>query len=264
LTKISLHAATRLMNTEQSNIVADLLTLSHEFGHRGLVILGEGNTSARLNDATFLVKASGSSLGTLTEDQLTECHFNQLLSFLDSDSVSDAEVETALLESRVDPSALKPSVETFFHALLLSLPGVDFVGHTHPIAVNQILCSSHARAFTRWRQCPDEVVCCGPVSLLIPYVDPGLALARKIRDELRSFRERNGKLPRVILLQNHGVITLGANVHAVRAAMLMTVKAAEIYLGAQVLGGIIHLPDAEVDRIESRQDEEYRRKMLRI
>ena len=252
------------MSTQYSNIVADLLSVSHEFGHRGLVILGEGNVSARLDESNFLVKASGSSLGTLTEENLTECRFDQLLPLLDSKPVSDTEIEAALLESRVDSSALKPSVETFFHAFLLSLPDVQFVGHTHPIPVNQILCSSHARAFSRHRQCPDEVVCCGPVSLLIPYEDPGLTLARKIRDELAAFQVRNGKLPRVILLENHGLITLGPSVQAVRAAMLMTVKAAEIYLGAQLLGGVRYLPDAEVARIESRQDEEYRRKILRI
>ncbi len=242
------------MNRERPNIVADLLSLSHEFGQRGLVILGEG----------ILVKASGTSLGTLVEANLTECRFDRLLSFFDDKPVSDTEVEAALLASRADPGALKPSVETFFHAFLLSLPDVRFVGHTHPIAVNQILCSSHAGDFSRQRQCPDEVVCCGPVSLLIPYVDPGLALARRVRDDLGSFQQRYGKLPRVILLENHGVITVGSSVQAVRAAMLMTVKAAEIYVGAQLLGGIGHLPEIEVTRIESRLDEEYRRKMLQI
>jgi rhamnose utilization protein RhaD (predicted bifunctional aldolase and dehydrogenase) len=252
------------MTDERSNIVADLLSLSHEFGERGLVILGEGNTSGKLNDSTFLVKASGSNLGTLTENQLTECRFDRLLPFLDGKLASDSEVEAALLDSRVDSSALRPSVETFFHAFLLSLPEIQFVGHTHPIVVNQILCSSHCRAFSRRRQCPDEVICCGPASLLVPYVDPGLALARRVRDELVAFQVRNGKLPRVILLKNHGVITLGSSAQAVRAAMLMTVKAAEIYVGARLLGEINHLPDIEVSRIEGRQDEEYRRRMLGI
>jgi rhamnose utilization protein RhaD (predicted bifunctional aldolase and dehydrogenase) len=252
------------MNSQRANIVSELLNLSHEFGRRGLVILGEGNVSARLNESTFLVKASGTSLGTLIEGNLTECRFDRLLSFFDDKPVSDAEVETALLAGRINPDALKPSVETFFHAFLLSLPEIRFVGHTHPIAVNQILCSSHAREFSRQRQCPDEVVCCGPVSLLIPYVDPGLVLAKKIRDELVTFQVQHSKLPRVILLENHGVITVGSSMQAVRAAMLMTVKAAEIYVGAQQLGNIAHLPENEVTRIESRQDEEYRRKMLRI
>lgn len=46
-----------------------LLSLSHEPGeeNRGLAVRGEGNTSARLDADTFLVEASGSSLGTLGE-----------------------------------------------------------------------------------------------------------------------------------------------------------------------------------------------------
>ena len=45
-----------------------LIDLSRDLGgeHRGLAILGEGNASARISDDTFIVKASGSSLGTLT------------------------------------------------------------------------------------------------------------------------------------------------------------------------------------------------------
>lgn len=44
-----------------------LLALSHDLGRedRGLAMLGEGNTSARQADGTFLVKASGSNLASL-------------------------------------------------------------------------------------------------------------------------------------------------------------------------------------------------------
>jgi rhamnose utilization protein RhaD (predicted bifunctional aldolase and dehydrogenase) len=249
---------------EPSQIRTELLDLSHEFGTRELVILGEGNTSARLSSDTFLVKASGSSLANLTENQLTECQFKELLALLDLESVPDSEVERVLLKSRVSSNALKPSVETFFHAYLLTLPGVQFVGHTHAIPVNKILASPAARTFAENRQCPDEIVCCGAASALIPYVDPGLALAVRIRAEVNYFQTRHGKLPRVILLENHGLITIGATPDAVRAAMYMAVKAAEVFLGASQLGKINHLPAKEIDRIENRLDEEYRRKMLKI
>jgi rhamnose utilization protein RhaD (predicted bifunctional aldolase and dehydrogenase) len=252
------------MSLDQSAVLPELLALSHEFGERGLVILGEGNTSCRIDDETFYVKSSGSSLQTLTANQLTLCRFERLLSLMDRDDVADTEVETCLRESRSHPAAFKPSVETFFHAYLLNLPDINFVGHAHPIQVNRILCSGLAREFSENRQCPDEIVCCGPISLLIPYVDPGLALAKRIRKDVEEFRRTHNKLPRVILLRNHGVITIGSSVQAVRAAMLMTVKAAEIFTGAQLLGGIRHLPVSEIERIENRQDEEYRRKMLKI
>src|SRR5947209_19427407 len=64
-----------------------LLALSHELGaeHRELAILGEGNTSAKLSGETFLVKASGSSLGTLGAADLVECRSAPLLAMIDSD-----------------------------------------------------------------------------------------------------------------------------------------------------------------------------------
>jgi rhamnose utilization protein RhaD (predicted bifunctional aldolase and dehydrogenase) len=200
----------------------------------------------------------------LTEIELTHCYFDALLPVLDRKGVSEQEIEEILLNSRVRPTALKPSVETFFHAYLLTVPGVSYVGHTHPIPVNQILCSGLGNLFAEERRFPDEVVCCGPVSLLIPYEDPGLALAIRIRRDLENFERVQGKLPKVILLGNHGVITIGQSTDAVRVAMAMTVKAAEIFVGAHSLGGNISMPESEVHRIENRLDEEYRRKMLSL
>jgi len=62
-------------------ILTRLLNLSHELGRedRKLAILGEGNTSTRVSPGTFLVKASGSNLGTLSVAGVTECHFDRLL-----------------------------------------------------------------------------------------------------------------------------------------------------------------------------------------
>ncbi|MBV9490956.1 MAG: class II aldolase/adducin family protein [Verrucomicrobia bacterium] len=241
-----------------------LLEFAHECGEKEFTILGEGNVSLRASEDTFLVKASGSTLEHLSELELTECRFGPLLEAIRKPSLSDEGVEQLLLESRVRPTALKPSVETFFHAYLLSLPGVRFVGHTHPIPINRILCTSHVRAFAERRQTPDEIVCCGTVSLLLPYLDPGLVLAQEIRVRLEAIRARSDPLPRVILLENHGIITFGPSVEAVRSAMLMAIKAAEVYLGAASLGEVRHLPEKEVQRIDGRLDEKHRQKMLRI
>lgn len=253
------------MAQENPVLVPDrLLELSREFGKREWTILGEGNTSGRIDEKIFAVKASGSSLGTLTEIELTHCYFDRLLPLLDREDVTEQEIEDHLWASRVSKVSLKPSVETFFHAHLLTLPGVNFVGHTHPISVNQVLCSPMGNSFARERRFPDEVVCCGPVSLLIGYEDPGLALAQRIRREVGYFLHEHKKFPKVILLANHGVITMGPSAESVRVAMAMTVKAAEIFVGAQSLGGNVAMPAAEVSRIENRLDEEYRRKMLRV
>jgi rhamnose utilization protein RhaD (predicted bifunctional aldolase and dehydrogenase) len=162
---------------------AGLTSLCHELGaeHRKLAILGEGNASARLSRDTFLVKASGSSLGTLGETDLVECRFAPLLAMLDRTDLTDQQIEDELFACRVHPNAKKPSVEALFHALLLSIEGIAWVGHTHPISVNQVLCSDRARDFATRSLFPDQIVCCGIASVFIPYTDPGLKLAQAIR-----------------------------------------------------------------------------------
>ena len=243
-----------------------LLELSHFLGEekRQLAILGEGNTSARIDEHTFLVKASGSCLQTLTSEDLVACRFDSLLPMLDQDMMSDQAIEGLLLASRVDPSAKKPSVETLFHAYLLSLEGVHFVGHTHSIAVNQILCSPRASQFATRKLFPDEIVCCGARSVLIPYTDPGLSLSKSIRLATDTYLDDFGCAPRVILLENHGIITLGKTSGAVKAAMLMAHKAAEIFVGAAALGGPTFMSAEDVDRISNRTDEHYRQRALKL
>ena len=252
------------MSASAKSTLNALMALSHELGRedRRLAILGEGNTSARVSDETFLVKASGSNLSTLAARNLTECRFSKLLTLLDQPKSTDAAVDRALLESRVDASALKPSVEAMFHAWLLTLPGVQFVGHTHPVAVNGLLCSSRAIDFAKRRLFPDEVVCCGPESVFVPYCDPGLKLAQSIRAQVERYRKRLGIIPRVILLQNHGLITIGATSSAVLAATAMAVKSAEITLGTIAAGGPRYLSAPVISRIAGRSDEHYRQKAI--
>jgi rhamnose utilization protein RhaD (predicted bifunctional aldolase and dehydrogenase) len=242
-----------------------LLRLSHELGReeRKLAMLGEGNTSTRVSAGTFVVKASGSNLATLSPLGVSECRFGDLLPLLGRKAMTDAAIDEALFASRVEAAAKKPSVEAIFHAHLLTLPGVNFVGHTHPVAVNQLLCSKHARAFAKRRLFPDEIVCCGVESVFVPYLDPGLKLAQGIRAAVVAYIKRLSRPPRVILLENHGLIALGPTSEAVLAATLMAAKAAEIFVGAAAMGGAPRfLTAAQVARIAGRPDEHYRQKAL--
>ena len=256
------------MSTVPADKLTSLLKLSHDLGRedRGLAMLGEGNTSCRLDDDTFLVKASGSSLADLQGNQLVACKFSVLLPLLKAGPMTDAEVEKNLLDSRVDPEQPKPSVEALFHAYLLSLPGIDVVGHTHPMAVNSILCAGDgpSQRFANERRFPDEIVCCGAKSVLVPYLDPGTPLAQGIYQATDKFISAENRPPRIILLQNHGLIAIGATTGSVLAATLMAEKTARIFVGATMLGGPTCLTGQNVTRIDSRPDEHYRQRMLKL
>ncbi len=247
-----------------SEVIQSLLTLSHQLGGERLrmAILGEGNTSVRLDDDSFAVKASGSNLASLTAADVTHCAFERLLPLLDKTSATDVEIDQALLAARLDPSAKKPSIEALFHAYLLTLPGVRCVGHVHAVAVNQVLCSPRAREFAEKRTCPDEIVMCGVEAVFVPYAEPGLGLSQAIRREVVAYVKRTGRDPKIILLQNHGIIAVGASPKAVLGSLLMAEKSAEIFVGAAALGGPVFLTPAQCERSAGRPDEHYRQKML--
>jgi rhamnose utilization protein RhaD (predicted bifunctional aldolase and dehydrogenase) len=248
------------------SIIDEIISLSRDLGRedRKLAILGEGNTSVKAGESTFWVKASGSSLSTLSAGDVTECRFAPLLELLEETNASDEKILSVLQASQVDPKAKRASTEAVFHAYLLSLPGIGWVGHTHPVAVNGILCSPRAKDFAERRSCPDEIVCCGPTSLLLPYVDPGLALAKSIRAGVADYQSKTGKLPRLILLTNHGLIAPASTPGGVMTATKMAVKAAEVFSLATLHGGPIFLTPPDVDRIENRSDEAYRRRQLGV
>ena len=245
---------------------SELLELSHELGRedRSFAVLGEGNASARIDEETFIIKASGSRLGTLQEQDVIQCRMKMLLPLLDSGDLSDSEVETALMASRTDSASRKPSIETLFHVYLLSHPMAEFVAHTHPLAVNQVLCSPMARAFAERRLFPDQVVYCGMASVFVPYTDPGLPLAQAIRRRTNSFIKKYRDLPQTIFLENHGLVALGTTAQGVIATTLMAEKAARIFVGAAGLARPKFLSEEKVRRIARRSDEQYRRGLEKL
>jgi rhamnose utilization protein RhaD (predicted bifunctional aldolase and dehydrogenase) len=99
---------------------------------------------------------------------------------------------------------------------------------------------------------------------LVPYTDPGVPLAKAIRQGVEEFQQGHGVLPRVILLQNHGLIAIGGTAGAVEATTRMAEKSAKIFLGAASLGGPVFLPETQVRRISARPDELYRQKALKL
>ena len=223
----------------------------------GHAILAEGNVSMLLDDARMLVKASGTSLGGTTAASFLRVRVDDALGLLDrvpADEVGQAAALAACVDGGSD---LRPSVETPMHAAALRHGGARFVGHTHPQAVNAILCSVNAPLITR-ALFPEQIVVCGADPLWVPYIDPGLPLARTVRDLLAE-RERP---PKVVYLQNHGLVALGRSAQEVLQITQMAVKAAVILLGALAAGGAVFLSDEDVARIDGRLDEHYRREVL--
>ncbi len=243
----------------------ELVELSNRLGEpaNDYAILGEGNTSALEEDGTFWVKASGTQLRTIAKSGFVQVDIERALAMLATPDLADAGVQRALIAAKIDATHYPlPSVETVVHAVCLRMPGVRFVGHTHPIAVNSITCSRNWRELLSGRIFPDEVVVCGPAAALVEYVDPGLRLAVEVRRALESHLAAHGQPPKTVYLQNHGLIALGATPREVENITAMAVKSARILLGTLAAGGPRFLPPEQIQRLHNRADEHYRQRII--
>ncbi len=241
-----------------------LIAMSNDLGRPeyDLVIFGEGNTSALVENNCFYVKCSGTELRTITAEGFALLNRMETTNLLDKNLTSDKEILDNLLKMRVDGGTKYPSVETIMHAYLLGLPGVNFIGHTHPTSVNSLLCSVNAEKLVNMRVFPDQIVCCGEVAAFIPYTDPGLPLARKVRDVVNEYMDKYGIPPKAIMIQNHGMFALGKTTRDVMACSMMWSKTARVLIGAMSCGGINPMPESEVNRINNRPDEKIRQNVI--
>jgi len=253
--------------SDKQQILEELVTMSRALGDpaKDYVLLGEGNTSARVGDDTFFVKASGTRLESIEQSGFVELSFERVLTLLERENLSDDQIRAGLDAAKVNADCpLRPSVETILHAQALNSGAAKFVGHTHPTVVNAILCSREAEKALSGRLFPDEIVVCGPAPVYVPYTDPGLPLGRAAWAAVEGHCEAYGQWPKVVLLQNHGLIAFGQSGREVLDTTAMVVKTARVLLGTYALGGPHFLPASQVARLSSRPDEEHRRVVLGI
>lgn len=226
---------------------------------RDLAVLGEGNVSARLGPDRMLVKASGFPLGTATMDSFVEVRLQPLLELVNASDAGDDDVRDALLASRLDSEAPRPSVESILHAVAIADGSATVVAHCHPQSVNAVLCSDRAHTLVAGALFPDQIVVLGREQILLPYVDPGLELGRHARTAILEYRGRRSERLRVIYLGNHGMVALGNSTGEARRITVMADKTARILRDCLAIGDPNYLPEELADRIHARPDEILRR-----
>jgi len=246
-------------------IMQQLVEMSNYLGNTSntFAILGEGNTSARIDEDTFCVKASGTCLGTMGKDDFLPVSISKVVGILDDPNAGDEDVARALKEGLKNPGETrKPSVETMLHAVLLQYPEYSFIGHAHPVYTDALLCSNQAEQLAAGRICPDHIVLMGHKSVFVPYVDPGLVLAREVRDRVRQFVDEEGVLPKAIMMESHGFFAMASTHTKVMNIFDMAEKISRIIVGTSAFGGPKFLSEADIRRIDSRPDEKYRQQAI--
>jgi NAD(P)-dependent dehydrogenase (short-subunit alcohol dehydrogenase family)/rhamnose utilization protein RhaD (predicted bifunctional aldolase and dehydrogenase) len=191
--------------------LADIIELSHWYGRGSdFVIAGGGNTSVK-DRRLVSIKASGTSLRDIGEPGFVELSRESVRAILGRTYSTDpmrreAEIKEDLLKSRTRPEAGgRPSVEASLHEML----EWRLVVHTHPFVINALTCSARAESTVR------ELF--GKEVLWVPYTDPGYRLAKRMEEDLKSYRSAHGGDPRVVLMQNHGLVVAGDSAEEIRA-----------------------------------------------
>lgn len=176
------------------------LRLSREIGNDILKTQGAGGNTSIKCDGVMWVKASGTWLSKAEEhDIMVPVLVDPLVMALRGGDPS-AEKSTDFIVPHLNSSGLRPSIETSFHAALLS----PVVAHYHCVNAIALAVLQDREVELRERM--------GAVSDLnwvtIPYRRPGTPLAREI-EKVAAAR------PDVLILFNHGIIVCGETIEEV-------------------------------------------------
>lgn len=209
----------------------ELLHYGRKIAAHMLVVGPGGNTSARAGD-TVVMKASGCAFEDCTEDDF---------------------VPIDLRTGDVVGSTRKPTCEIAMHlGCYLKRPDVHAVIHTHPPVATGLASAGQ----TVPPLSPDLVALVGAEIPVLPYIVPsGNALAAAVAEVIATHN--------AVLLANHGLLTVGANLREAYFRNLLVEEGAKTWLAAQAAGTPHILSTEEVDQVYHLEAEDYRRALLR-
>ncbi len=170
---------------------ADLKNVSYRIGIKNNLIQGSGGNTSLKEDNLIFIKASGKKLSEVfNEDIFVTLDLNEILNQFNNNKSG----ENIKISSQRKTN-LKPSIETFFHAIMPH----KIVLHTHSIEIiaNTLLPQLRQKLDPLFKDFAWD---------LIPYAKPGLPLAKLIDSSLKR------KKSDFLILVNHGLIVGGDSV----------------------------------------------------
>lgn len=187
-----------------------------------MVQAGGGNSSVKLENGLMLIKASGFMLSEVDFDNGYSKVDNKAIleSFEDNDIASSSDVRirdslsAGILKEAVVDSSNKPSMETFLHSLFYK-----YTLHTHPLILNAITCKKN------WKDILSKIL--GGNIAFVDYRTPGFELACKLKGVIERYSEK----PKIVLLQNHGLITSSNDYEELVTTTEEVLNKLEDYLG---------------------------------
>jgi len=194
----------------KENFMDDLkiiVELSHEFGTPEYVKGGGGNTSFK-NESTLWVKPSGTTLAGLQEDTFVTLNRAKVNELYDVETPAESQAREELVKNFMGEAVLndagRPSVEAPLHNILET----KFVVHTHALLVNGMTCAKDGESVCK-RLFPD--------ALWVEYIDAGYTLCMVLKDRIDQYKAEYGKIPKIIMLKNHGIFVSGDSAEEIRS-----------------------------------------------
>lgn len=219
---------------EISDVKEELVKYSRLLSEKEYVIGPGGNTSIRIGEFLY-IKPSGLTFLEMDVDDLVEVN-----------------VETGKITE--DQKRTKPSSEILMHRnIYLDRPDITCIFHAHPSYTIGIA----AKNIKFGHLYPDTVAYLGKEILVLDYIVP-------TTDKLADFVRKNLGNHNVIVLNNHGAITLGTNPKQACLRMEFLENLAKtISIAASIRNKepIRYLTDQEMEEIINLKAEKYRTKL---
>jgi len=186
---------------------SDLRKLSTKLGNNALLVQAAGGNTSIKHDDVMWIKASGTWLMHANErDIFVPVDHQKILSELAREN-PDCENCIAFVRNDLNPSGLRPSIETSVHALMPQ----SVVLHVHCVNTLALAIRQDAQA-----ECEKRLA--GMNWAFVPYARPGLQLSRAIRKAMTLSTD-------ILILQNHGLVVAAASVDMAEQLLNRVVQA---------------------------------------
>lgn len=202
----------------------EICDICHKMWQLGWVAANDGNVSVKLPDGTFLATPTGMSKSFITPEKLV--HIDR---------------EAHILEAA---EGCRPSSEIKMHLRCYAeREDVGAVLHAHPPATTGYAVAN--KALDEYSMI-ETVIALGSIPVT-PYGTPS---TYEVPDAIAPYLGRHD----AVLLQNHGALTVGADVATAYYRMETLELFAKISLNAHLLGGAQEISRDNIDRLISMRE----------
>jgi L-fuculose-phosphate aldolase len=216
--------------SEESRLREELCRVGRRLYERRLTSGAGGSISARTSKNEVLIKPSGFSLADMVPEHIVKMN-----------------LKGEVLEGKYPPSTDAP-----WHLMIYGMRSdVNAIVHAHPPICGGFACAGVSLDIPTFTE---VIIQIGRIPFMDYATPTTMDYARKVAESLKDAN--------ALLMKNHGIITLGANLEQAFQRAELLEDFARMVLIAKILGGPIILPEEEVYKLRTLESEKWRMKIV--